>query len=89
MGQCNHVIQALRNPVLRHPMLVHRNDVCSPKLAELRDLLQAGGYALPAPYNGESDARTEEQLGRLETDDAIDDRMIMLVIEPQPAIGQK
>lgn len=49
----------------------------TPNVTEMRQLLEAGGYALPAPYNGESEARSDEQLGRLETD-VIDDCMIMV-----------
>lgn len=77
MSQCNLFIQVLRNPMLRHSMVTYRNDVCSPNLAEMKELLDAGGYVLPADYNGESGALSDEQLGKLETD-VINDRMILV-----------
>jgi hypothetical protein len=77
MGQCNLHIQVLRNPMLRQMMETYRHDVCEPNLTELRDLLAAGDYALPAPYNAEHDARSVDSLGPLETD-AIDDRMLLI-----------
>lgn len=77
MGQCNLFIQVLRNPMLRQSMETYQHDVYEPNLTELRTLLEAGGYALPAPYNAVHDARSVESLRHLETD-AIDDRMLLL-----------
>jgi hypothetical protein len=77
MGQCNLYIQVLKNPMVRQMMETYRHDVCEPNLTEMRDLLEAGGYTLPAPYNAERDARSVDALGRLETD-VIDDRMIVV-----------
>lgn len=77
MAQCNLYIQVLHNPMLRQSMVTYRNDVCSPNLTEMKQLLEAGGYALPAPYNGESDALNDEQLGKLQSD-VINDRMILV-----------
>jgi hypothetical protein len=51
MGQCNLFIQVLKNPMLKQMMETYRHDVCEPDQTEMRDLLAAGGYALPAPYN--------------------------------------
>lgn len=76
MGQCNLYIQVLKNPMLRKSMLTYRRDVCEPNLTEMRNILQDGGYELPAPYNGVADAATIDELGSLETG-AIDDRMLM------------
>ncbi len=77
MGQCNLYIQVLRNPLLKQMMETYRHDVCEPNVTELRDLLEAGGYALPAPYNAVRDARSPASLGHLDTD-AIDDRMLLV-----------
>ncbi len=77
MGQCNLYIQVLKNPMLRQPMETYRHDVCEPNVTEMHALLEAGGYALPAPLNAQRDARSLESLGQLETD-AIDDRMILV-----------
>lgn len=77
MAQCNLFIQLLKNPMLKQMMETYRNDVCAPNQAEMKDLLEAGGYALPAPYNAERDARSVESLGQLESD-AIDDKMLVL-----------
>ncbi len=55
--------------MIRQSMLTYRNDVCSPNLAEMRDLLQAGGYQqLPAPYNGEDQAFGLDELPAVQTD---------------------
>ncbi|MDP9312138.1 MAG: hypothetical protein M3R24_14845 [Chloroflexota bacterium] len=77
MGQCNLYIQVLKNPMLRQSMETYRHDVCEPNVTEMHALLEAGGYALPAPLNAQRDARSLESLGQLETD-AIDDRMILV-----------
>lgn len=77
MGQCNLFIQTLHNPMLRHSMVTYRNDVCSPNVTEMKQLLEAGGYALPAPDNAQTAALSDEQLGKLETD-VINDRMILV-----------
>jgi hypothetical protein len=77
MGQCNLYIQVLRNPMLRQSMETYRHDICEPNLTELRTLLEAGGYGLPAPFNAVHDARSVESLGHWETD-AIDDRMLLV-----------
>lgn len=67
----------LKNPMIRQSMLTYRNDVCSPNLAEMRDLLEAGGYQLPASYNGEDQASGLEELPALDTG-VIDDRMLLV-----------
>lgn len=77
MAQCNVFIQLLKNPMLRHSMVTYRNDVCSPNLAEMKEILERGGYELPAPYNGEREARSAEELGAIESD-AIDDKMLLV-----------
>lgn len=77
MAQCNLFIQVLHNPMLRHSMVTYRNDVCAPNVTEMKQLLEAGGYTLPASYNGESDSLSDEQLGKLETT-VINDRMILV-----------
>jgi hypothetical protein len=77
MGQCNLYIQVLRNPMIRSSMETYRHDVCEPNLTEMKNLLEAGSYELPAPYNAVQDARSIDSLGKLETD-AIDDRMILV-----------
>ncbi len=77
MAQCNLYTQVLENAMLRQSMETYRHDVCEPNLAEMKELLDAGGYELPAPYNAETEARTVDELGELETD-AIDDRMILV-----------
>ncbi len=77
MGQCNLYMQVLTNPMIRQSMLTYRNDVSSPNLAEMRDLLQAGGYQLPAPFNGEDQAFGLDELPALQTD-VIDDRMLLV-----------
>lgn len=77
MGQCNLYIQVLKNPMIRSSMGTYRHDVCEPNLTEMRDVLEAGSYELPAPYNAVHDARSTDSLGTLETD-AIDDRMILV-----------
>lgn len=77
MGQCNLYIQVLRNPMLRQAMETYRHDVCEPYLTETKLILDAGRYQYPAPYNGVQDAKSQDSLGKLETD-AIDDRMIMV-----------
>jgi hypothetical protein len=77
MGQCNLYIQVLRNPMLRQSMETYRHDVCEPNLTEMKQILDAGGYQYPAPYNAIQDAKSQESLGKLETD-AIDDRMILV-----------
>ncbi len=77
MGQCNLYIQLLKNPMLKQMMETYRHDVCEPNVTEMKDLLDAGGYGLPAPYNAERDAKGVQELGQLETD-AIDDKMIVL-----------
>ncbi len=51
--------------------------MCEPNLTEMKNLLEQGGYELPAPYNAERDARSTESLGSIDTD-AIDDRMILV-----------
>lgn len=76
MGQCNLYIQVLKNPMLKKPMLTYRRDVCEQNLTEMRNILQDGGYELPVPYNGISDAATIDELGSVETG-IIDDRMIL------------
>lgn len=77
MGQCNVYIQLLRTPMLKQMMETYRHDVCEPNVTEMRNLLETSGYALPAPYNAERDAKSVQELGSLETD-AIDDKMIVL-----------
>ncbi|MDP9312125.1 MAG: hypothetical protein M3R24_14780 [Chloroflexota bacterium] len=77
MGQCNLYIQVLKNPMIKQSMETYRHDVCEPNVTEMYELLQAGGYTAPAPYNAQRDARSIESLGQLETD-AIDDRMILV-----------
>jgi len=77
MGQCNLFIQVLRNPMARNSMEVYRHDVCEPNLTEMKMILDGGGYTLPAPYNGVHDARSQDALGKLETD-AVDDRMLLV-----------
>lgn len=77
IGQCNLFIQVLRNPMIRQSMETYRHDVCEPNLTEMKLILDAGGYKLPAPYNAVRDAKSPETLGKLETD-AIDDRMILV-----------
>jgi hypothetical protein len=77
MGQCNLYIQVLKNPMIRESMEVYRHDVCEPNLTEMKNILEEGGYELPAPYNAKTDAKSVEELGNLETD-AIDDRMILV-----------
>ncbi|MBA9079082.1 hypothetical protein [Rufibacter quisquiliarum] len=77
MGQCNLFMQVLKNPMLRESMLVYRHDVCEPNVKEMKDILEAGGYALPAPYNAHTDARSIDSLGSVTTD-VIDDRMILI-----------
>ncbi len=77
MGQCNVYIQLLKNPMPKQMMETYRHDVCEPNVTEMRNLLEAGGYSLPTPYNAERDAKSVPELGQLETD-AIDDKMIVL-----------
>lgn len=77
MGQCNLYLQVLKNPMLRHSMETYRHDVCEPNVTEMKNLLDAGGYALPAPYNAVSESRSLDDLGKLDSD-AIDDRMILV-----------
>lgn len=77
VGQCNLYIQVLGNDMLRQMMETYRNDVCAPNLTEMKDLLEAGGYELPAPYNAVEHSFTPEQLGQLDTD-VIDDRMLLV-----------
>lgn len=77
MGQCNLYMQVLKNPMARKSMETYRHDVCEPNVTEMRDLLEAGSYSLPAPYNAVHDAHSLESLGKLETD-VIDDRMILV-----------
>jgi hypothetical protein len=77
MGQCNLYIQALRSSKLREMMEIYRHDVCEPNQTEMKNILDEGGYELPAPYNAIHDAKSVDFLGQIETD-AIDDRMILL-----------
>lgn len=77
MGQCNLFIQVIRNPMLRQSMETYRHDVCEPNVTEMKLILDAGSYNLPAPYNAIHDAKSLETLGKLETD-VIDDRMILV-----------
>jgi hypothetical protein len=77
MGQCNLYIQALKSPKLREMMEVYRHDVCEPNQTEMKNILDEGGYELPAPYNAIHDAKSVDFLGQMDTD-AIDDRMILL-----------
>lgn len=77
MGQCNLFIQALENPMIRQSMLTYRNDVCSPNVAEMHALFERRGYEPPAPFNGQRDARSLDELPHLHTD-AIDDKMILI-----------
>ncbi len=77
MGQCNLYIQVLRNPMIRQSMETYRHDVCEPNVTEMKLILDADGYTLPAPYNAVTDAKSMGTLGKLETD-AIDDRMLLV-----------
>jgi hypothetical protein len=77
MGQCNLYIQTLKNPMIKKSMETYRHDVCEPNLTEMKNILEEGGYELPAPYNAKTDAKSVDELGNLETD-AIDDRMILI-----------
>lgn len=77
MGQCNLYIQVLQNPMLRQSMETYRHDVCEPNLTEMKQILDHGGYELPAPYNAITDAKSQEALGKLKTE-AISDRMILV-----------
>ncbi len=77
MGQCNLFMQALKNPMIRQSMLTYRNDVCSPNLAEMQALFTKRGYEPPAPFNGDRDAKSLDELGQIDTD-AIDDKMILI-----------
>lgn len=76
MAQCNLFIQVLKNPMIRSSMLSYRKDVCEPNVTEMKQILENGGYRLPAPYNAVSDAKSLDELGSIQTD-AIDDKMIM------------
>ncbi len=60
MGRCNLYIQVFKTHAV----------------TEMRNILQDGGYELPAPYNGVADASDIDELGSIETG-AIDDRMLM------------
>jgi hypothetical protein len=77
MGQCNLFIQLLQQPPLRASMETYRNDVCVLNLTELKELLDQGGYQLPAEYNGVSQAFPRDDLDPLATE-VISDRMIMV-----------
>lgn len=77
MGQCNLYIQVLESPKLREMMEVYRHDVCEPNQTEMKNILDVGGYELPAPYNAIHDAKSVDFLGRIDTD-AVDDQMILL-----------
>jgi hypothetical protein len=77
MGQCNLYIQVLRMPKLRQMMETYRHDVCEPNLTEMKNILDEGGYEPPAPFNAMRDAKSVDELGKIDTD-AIDDRMIMV-----------
>lgn len=77
MGQCNLFMQVIRSAKLRDSMMTYRHDVCEPNVTEMKLLLDAGGYSLPAPYNGIHDAKSLDALGKIDTN-AIDDRMILV-----------
>lgn len=62
--------------MIRSSMLSYRKDVCEPNVTEMKQILENGGYRLPAPYNAVSDAKSLDELGSIQTD-AIDDKMIM------------
>lgn len=77
MAQCNLGIQVLKSDKMRETMHTYRHDVCEPNLKEMKDLLEAGGYALPMPYNAHTESRSLASLGSIETD-AIDDRQMLI-----------
>lgn len=76
MAQCNVHIQLLKNPMMKQMMETYRHDVCEPNLTEMRNILDHGGYDLPAEYNAVRDMKSVDELPQLETD-CIDDRMLM------------
>lgn len=52
--QCNQFIQFLKEQKLKQSMESYRNDVCAPNLLEMKQLLDAGGYALRNPTTGKA-----------------------------------
>lgn len=77
MSQCNLFLQVIKNPMMRKTMLTYRKDVCEPNQAEMKELLDAGGYKLPLDYNARTEAKTLDELGTVDTD-AIDDRSLLI-----------
>lgn len=74
MGQCNIMIAAARDPELKEAIRIYLNDVCNPNFEELKEILERGGYELPASVEN---VKSPDEVADVETD-AIDDRMIAL-----------
>ncbi len=72
MGQCNMYVIAAEDPDLKEAIKTYLGDVCDPNIAELQQILEGGGYELPASLE---DVASIDELEDINTK-AIDDRMI-------------
>ncbi|MDT7531205.1 DUF3231 family protein [Sphingopyxis sp. SE2] len=74
MGQCNLYIASAKDPQIKEAIKVYLEDVCNPNIAEMKKILEDGGYMLPAPLE---EATSPDQVRDIDTN-AINDRMITI-----------
>lgn len=74
MGQCNLYIAAAKDPQINEAIKIYLEDVCNPNIAEMKKILEDGGYQLPAPLE---EATSPDKVADIDTN-AINDRMIVI-----------